>query len=130
MVLPLVLLSILLTDADGAGTGVERPFGLSERPQSAPYLGLPRSAAGAMPRLLSQTGVFREMRSLSPSDGLIPYELIVPFWSDGASKRRWIAVPNTPHARFERIRFSTTGAWTFPAGTVFVKHFELGPARA
>jgi uncharacterized repeat protein (TIGR03806 family) len=44
----------------------------------------------------------------------------VAFWSDGALKSRWCALP-----RGGRIGFAATGEWTFPGGTVFVKHFEL-----
>ena len=59
--------------------------------------------------------------------GLIPYSIIVPFWSDGAMKTRWISVPNdgTPYAPGEQVTFNPTGEWSFPNGTVFVKHFEL-----
>jgi uncharacterized repeat protein (TIGR03806 family) len=42
-----------------------------------------------------------------------------PLWSDGAAKRRWVAPGRGP------VGFADTGEWTFPAGTVFVKHFEL-----
>ena len=84
-----------------------------------PYLLMPQTADGKMPPLLSQTGVFKDTPHLVPSDGLIPYDLIVAFWSDGASKLRWISVPN------EKIGFAPTGEWTFPAGVVFVKTFEL-----
>jgi uncharacterized repeat protein (TIGR03806 family) len=69
--------------------------------------------------LLSQTGAFKDTRNLVPSDGLIPYDLVVSFWSDGASKLRWISVPKEP------IGFAPTGEWTFPAGLVLVKTFEL-----
>jgi len=75
-----------------------------------------------MPPLLSLTGAFKEVAKLVPAESLRPYELNVPFWSDGAFKMRWIAVP-----RGTAIQFSPTGEWTFPAGTVFVKHFELNP---
>jgi uncharacterized repeat protein (TIGR03806 family) len=54
-----------------------------------------------------------------PDDALIPYDLIVPFWSDGAAKLRWVSVP------IEKIKFAPTGEWIFPRGTVFVKTFEL-----
>ena len=83
------------------------------------YLHMPQTAAGKMPALLSQTGAFKDTQHLIPSDGLIPYDLIVAFWSDGASKLRWISVPQ------EKIGFAPTGEWTFPAGVVFVKTFEL-----
>jgi uncharacterized repeat protein (TIGR03806 family) len=84
-----------------------------------PYLLMPHTAAGKIPPLLSQTGAFKDTRNLVPSDGLIPYDLVVSFWSDGASKLRWISVPKEP------IGFAPTGEWTFPAGLVLVKTFEL-----
>jgi uncharacterized repeat protein (TIGR03806 family) len=80
---------------------------------------MPPRAGADIPLLLSQTGAFRNTAQLTPGDDLIAYELIVPFWSDGADKLRWIAVPNG------KIGFSSTGEWNFPAGTVFVKTFEL-----
>src|SRR5678809_1051572 len=69
------------------------PYGLDARPVSMPYLSMPPLADGKLPPLLSQTGAFKDTRHLVPSGGLIPYELIVPFWSDGADKARWISVP-------------------------------------
>jgi len=78
-------------------------------------------STAAIPALLSQTGAFADLASLTPAIGVIPYTVNVPFWSDGAVKSRWIAVPtNAP------IGFHPTGEWSFPPGTVFIKHFELG----
>jgi uncharacterized repeat protein (TIGR03806 family) len=85
-----------------------------------PYLLMPHSADGKIPALLSQTGVFKDTRNLVPSDGLIPYDLVVAFWSDGAVKQRWAAIPQGG-----RIGFAATGDWVFPAGSVLVKTFEL-----
>jgi uncharacterized repeat protein (TIGR03806 family) len=102
-----------------------RPHGLQQRPAARPYLGLPASGEARPPALLSQTGAFEDTKGLNPSPALIPYDVLVPFWSDGAEKTRWIAVPGGPAARGPRIRVSSSGAWTFPAGTVFVKHFEI-----
>jgi uncharacterized repeat protein (TIGR03806 family) len=84
-----------------------------------PYLNMPHRADGPMPRLLSETGAFANVRRLRPNGALLPYDLIVAFWSDGAVKSRWAAIPNS------KVKFSTTGEWQFPAGTVFVKHFDL-----
>jgi uncharacterized repeat protein (TIGR03806 family) len=80
---------------------------------------MPHTSRGPMPALLSRTGAFSDVRSLTPSPGLIPYELVEAFWSDGALKSRWVAVPDG------KIRFAATGEWRFPRGTVFVKTFEL-----
>jgi uncharacterized repeat protein (TIGR03806 family) len=80
---------------------------------------MPPRADGKIPPLLSQTGVFSDTAKLVPGEGLIPYDLIVAFWSDGAEKLRLIAVPSG------KITFAPKGEWNFPAGTVFVKTFEL-----
>jgi hypothetical protein len=93
--------------------------GPASRVVPKPYLLMPHTATGNIPALLSQTGVFKDTRNLVPTDGLIPYDLVVSFWSDGASKLRWISVPKEP------IGFAPTGEWTFPAGLVLVKTFEL-----
>jgi uncharacterized repeat protein (TIGR03806 family) len=94
-------------------------------PYGLPYLG-PASALQRpqtpeqAPPLLSQTGIFASLKDLVPNSGIIPYDVISPLWSDGAQKRRWLApLPE------ETIQFSAAGEWTFPAGTMFVKHFEL-----
>jgi len=83
------------------------------------------------PATLSQTGAFLDLAALAPAPGLIPYEPIQGFWSDGAEKWRWIAIPNDgkPDGPGERIAYSETGEWTFPVGTVFVKHFEFGDRK-
>jgi uncharacterized repeat protein (TIGR03806 family) len=95
------------------------PYGLDLRSTPPAYLRMPESGAAQMPPLLSQTGVFADTRHLIPNPGLIPYDLVVAFWSDGASKSRWAAIPQG------KITFAPTGDWTFPAGSVFVKTFEL-----
>jgi uncharacterized repeat protein (TIGR03806 family) len=80
---------------------------------------MPPREDGHIPKRLSQTGAFADTSKLIPAPGLIPYDLVVPFWSDGASKQRWISVPAA------KIKFRPTGEWVFPPGTVFVKTFEL-----
>jgi uncharacterized repeat protein (TIGR03806 family) len=95
------------------------PYGLDARITPDAYLRMPERADGRLPPLLSQTGAFNDTRRLVASRGLIPYDLVVPFWSDGARKQRWVAVPKG------QIHFAPTGEWTFPDGTVFVKTFEL-----
>jgi hypothetical protein len=98
---------------------ISTAFGLDHRPESKAYLFMPSRANGLLPPLLSKTGAFKDISALVPDDALIPYDLIVPFWSDGATKLRWISVPD------EKIKFAPTGEWIFPRGTVFVKTFEL-----
>jgi len=110
----MLLLALAFGHAPGARG--QTPAG---RTAAQPYLRMPPSADGKLPPLLSQTGAFRDTRGLIANPGLIPYDLVVAFWSDGAVKSRWIAVPN------EKVKFSATGEWVFPRGTVFIKTFEL-----
>lgn len=73
------------------------------------------------PSTLSETGLFADLTDLSPSPGLLPYEPNISFWSDHAIKRRWFAIPDES----SRMTWSRDGAWTFPAGQIWVKHFDL-----
>ena len=102
-----------------AGTAPSLPPRLTSRPAAKAYLEMPESAAGTFPPMLSRTGAFEDTSHLAPDAALIPYDLIVPFWSDGATKSRWVSVPDG------KIKFAAEGEWSFPKGTVFVKHFEL-----
>ena len=57
--------------------------------------------------------------------------MIEDFWSDGAEKDRWMAIPNngSHNTASEQIQFSENGNWIFPRGAVLIKHFELGSKR-
>jgi uncharacterized repeat protein (TIGR03806 family) len=122
-----MVLAILVLLALSHSSPADTPgaYGIASRLPSKPYLNMPRSAHGRIPALLSQTGAFTDLRTLTPAAGLIPYDLIVPFWSDGAAKVRYMALPQGT-----QIGFTPDGEWTFPAGTVFVKTFELATDEA
>jgi uncharacterized repeat protein (TIGR03806 family) len=82
--------------------------------------GGPPPPAHPLPKLLSQTGAFIDLKNPQPAPGLISYSVNTPLWSDGAVKTRWMALPDN-----SKIHFSPTNEWQFPAGTVFVKNFDL-----
>ena len=73
-----------------------------------------------LPQHLSELGAFTDTAHLVPSPGIIPYNVNSPLWSDGAAKQRWIAVPQN-----QKISFSATDNFSFPAGTVFIKNFDM-----
>jgi len=108
-----------------AGTG--QPYGLTSRSSATAFLNMPQTFGGSLPLLLSQTGAFTNTPSLGAAGALIPYVVNTPLWSDAAVKSRWFVVPNNgaPITPNEQIGFATNGEWSFPPGTVFVKHFEL-----
>ncbi len=82
--------------------------------------GGPPPTTHVLPKLISQTGAFGNLEQLQPADFLIPYTVNSPLWSDGAVKTRWFTVPTN-----SVIGFAATGGWSFPAGSVFVKNFDL-----
>jgi mono/diheme cytochrome c family protein len=103
------------------------PAGLDSRANLVAYVDnkLPTSTVPAMPALLSQTGVYTSLVSRTPHTGLIPYSVNSALWTDGAAKSRYIGLPYDGTAASPKIGFAATGAWTFPAGSVFVKNFDL-----
>ncbi len=112
-----------ITVAPGSG----QPYGLTSNPPVNAFLNMPTTFTGSLPPLLSQTGAFGDTPNRVPASGLIPYTPNTPLWSDGAVKSRYLAVPNKGglNAPDAQIRFLATNTWTFLAGTVFVKNFDL-----
>ncbi len=72
----------------------------------------------SLPEWLSATGCVNPAAPWLPASGLVPYEINVPFWSDGADKARWLAIPDGT-----RIQVGTDGHLQFPAGSVLMKNF-------
>ncbi len=112
-----VILSV--TDVRGGKEHLVIQLGTSQ-PANGLRLGI---SANSMPRTLSATGAFASLVDLTPSPGLIPYEINTPLWSDGALKQRWIALPTNG-----KIQFRAQQPWIFPPGTALIKHFELPPS--
>lgn len=78
------------------------------------------ASPGEFPRTLSATGCFADLSTRAPAPGLVPYDVQSPLWSDGAGKRRFLALPATG-----TIGYATAGSWEFPEGTILVKEFGL-----
>ncbi|QXD26912.1 hypothetical protein GA003_12820 [Opitutia bacterium ISCC 52] len=77
-------------------------------------------AVDGWPNLLSETGAFQDLQSLQPEGGIWSYEPAISFWSDYAKKSRWFYIPMGSN-----MGFSDTENWTFPKGSVWVKHFDI-----
>jgi uncharacterized repeat protein (TIGR03806 family) len=74
-----------------------------------------------IPTQLTQTGCVNPSNPTQPATGLIPYAPNAPFFSDGAVKTRWLALPNG-----QRINVNDEDDFDFPNGSVLVKNFTLG----
>ena len=103
------------------------PAGLDSRNTIGAYLDnkLPTTTSGSLPALLSQTSAFSNTVTRTPHAGLIPYGVNSALWTDGSLKSRYIGLPYDGTTNAPKVGFTTTGAWTFPNGTVFVKNFDL-----
>jgi uncharacterized repeat protein (TIGR03806 family) len=74
-----------------------------------------------LPPTLADTGAFTDLVSLTPQPGIVPYQVNVPFWADGAHKSRWFSLPDVKRT----IGFDREFPWSFPEGTIWIKHFAL-----
>ena len=74
-----------------------------------------------MPLHLADTGCVDPSDPKKPAAGLIPFDVNAPLWSDGAAKRRWLALPDGA-----RITVGADGDFALPPRSVAMKSFELG----
>lgn len=87
----------------------------------SPY-DLPPASRHELPQRLSELRGYTDLRS--GAVGLRPYRPSFALWSDGASKRRWIRLPEG-----EAIDTSDLDAWRFPVGTELWKEFSVDGKR-
>lgn len=81
-------------------------------------------AIAPLPKLLSATGLFVAGSTTDVRPTNLPFSPQYPLWSDGATKRRWIALPAGM-----AIDASNPNAWQFPRGTRLWKEFAMGGRR-
>ncbi len=81
-----------------------------------------RAITGRPARLLSEWGLFADMKTLSPAEGVLSYHIATPLFTDYALKYRFIYVPKGKAARYDPKE-----AFAFPVGTILVKTFAYAP---
>lgn len=59
------------------------------------------SASNSFPTKLSKTGLFKDLATLTPVDGVMPYDINAPAWADGATAVRHMAIPPGADAKIE-----------------------------
>src|SRR6185312_16128430 len=70
-------------------------------------------------KTLEEWKLFADAPKQEPANGVIPYEVNAPLFSDYAAKHRFIYVPDG-----KKIGYSDTDTWSFPVGTILVKTFS------
>jgi mono/diheme cytochrome c family protein len=84
----------------------------------------PRGTLDALPEHLSQTGLYEEHAGGTIARTALPFRPEFELWTDGATKRRWIALPPGT-----RIDSSDMDSWRFPEGTKLWKEFTRDGVR-
>ena len=83
--------------------------------------GRPEQSRGAVaPALLSETGLYAGEGTTRIDPLNRPFSPQYPLWTDGATKRRWIRLPQGA-----AIDASNLSRWEFPIGTRFWKEFSF-----
>ncbi len=84
----------------------------------------PPPPPSSFPATLSDTGCVEPKDPRVFASGVLPYTINAPFWSDGAEKRRGLALPDGA-----RIAEVASGDLDLPIGSVVLKEFSLGGKR-
>jgi uncharacterized repeat protein (TIGR03806 family) len=74
---------------------------------------------GGFPEKLSQTGCVSAADAKQIASGVIPFSVALPFWSDGAEKERFLALPDG-----KAMDVAADGDFTLPVGGVTMKNFR------
>jgi uncharacterized repeat protein (TIGR03806 family) len=101
---------------DGSFYALDYDGGYIAQLEKAP----PAAKMPPFPRKLSETGLFTSVRDHKVAPGVMPYSINAPFWSDGARKERFFALPGN-----KTIDFKTNKLWEWDDGAVTVKSFAL-----
>jgi uncharacterized repeat protein (TIGR03806 family) len=70
------------------------------------------------PKFLSEFGFFEDMQNQIPSEGVHPYSLVNPLFSDQTDKLRFVYVPAG-----ERLGYVKDKVFIFPVGSTLIKTF-------
>lgn len=74
---------------------------------------------GGFPEKLSATGCVVPTDAKQIASGVIPFSVALPFWSDGAEKERFLALPDG-----KTMEVAADGDFTLPIGGVTIKNFR------
>ena len=79
------------------------------------------SSGNQFPQLLSETGCFSSStEGLETVESAVPYDVASSLYTDGATKRRWMAIPDETE-----IEVLDNGDFIYPVGSVLIKEFSI-----
>lgn len=74
-----------------------------------------------LPQTLTETGAFDDVASFDVTEKMLPYEVNLTFWSDGALKSRYFNMVDATGT----MTYAANDFWEFPTGMVTMKHFDM-----
>ncbi len=80
--------------------------------------------ASNLPMSLAETGLYSDFATETLAAGVVAYAPSYPMWNDGATKRRWVKLPDGMN-----IDSSDMDYWVLPVGTKFWMELSLGDTR-
>jgi hypothetical protein len=89
-----------------------------------PYVCPSSDVIDGLPERLSETGLYSDLASDAIAPGVRPYRPRFELWSDGAEKRRWLALPEGT-----QIDSADPDDWVFPDGVRVWKEFSRDGVR-
>lgn len=77
----------------------------------------------SVPPLLSDWDLFSDIRNQVPAEGVIPFDVTSPLFTDDALKFRFVTLTKGGQIEY----FNDTERWQSPVGTIYVKTFAYPP---
>ena len=121
------VVTLVISTGTIAGCGIPSSGGApSDGGSSSPPPSIDATAASCAPidsggrRLLSQMGLYSDIRAQTIAPGVTEYAPAYALWADGADKDRFVLLPPGT-----QIDTSNMDYWEFPVGTKLFKQFSL-----
>jgi uncharacterized repeat protein (TIGR03806 family) len=84
------------------------------------------NCARGVPGLLSEWGLFEDIRNQVPAEGVVPFEVTSPLFTDYALKHRFVTLSQGGQIQY----FNDSERWQSPVGTIYVKTFAYPPDKS
>ena len=75
----------------------------------------------SIPKLISGTGLYKNMATKEFNADVIPFEVNAPLWTDGAFKQRYVAVPAGASILYD----DTADTYAYPDRAMVIKNFSV-----
>jgi len=116
----MAVLSVLIAGCGDSGLVELEIIALQFRPDNQTCVAPDLNLGATVPDLLSMSGCVDSGDITKPYNGLVPFYINSVLWSDGATKERFMGLPNST-----AIAIDDEDDWVFPAGTIITKNFRL-----